>query len=88
MQHSPEQSSLLSSSHVWANGSSGPAASLDAQNTDLLSALDAFRDREKKKKTETRGGVVEIALCLHLFLQYLFTFRAVSLQQGNYFICT
>lgn len=92
MQHSPEQSSLLSSSLVWANGSSGPAASLDAQNTDPLSALDAFRDRErenkKKNQRPTRGGVVEIALCLHLFLQYLFTFRAVSLQQGNYFIST
>lgn len=66
MQHSPEQSSLLSSSHVWANGSSGPAASLDAQNTDLLSALDAFRDREGEKNQRAE----EVLLKLHCVCIY------------------
>lgn len=85
----PEQNSLLSASHVSADGSLAATGQQRLETQKMRPcckhqlAWDALWSRWKGEKKKRPEDVVEIALCLHLFLQYLFTFRAVSLQQGN-----
>lgn len=86
VQHSAEQSCLLGPSHVCANGSSEPAALGLGTRNQTCYKHKTFLEEGERRRTKTRGSVVTIALCLHLFLQYVLTFRAVSPQQGNYSI--
>lgn len=61
-------------------------STLLAISADVWHFLKGARERTKKKSQ--RKGSNEIALHLHLFPQYIFTFRAVSQQERNYIAST